>query len=163
MTTPGEATIATVVLAVVTASFPFYLYGAWIVLQSETVTWSILTRHLAFVGIGLALTTVPMLAWMAPRLVGGAVGFDSFTALHAFLGLQAYALLTFAFTGIVRIFQVKRRHDLYHDPDPGMSISDLHPNMDAWRFRLRVGVFGYVILWLLAWVVGTARYVLVYT
>jgi hypothetical protein len=162
MATPGEATIATVVLAVVTASFPFYLYGAWIVLQSETVTWSVLTRHLSFVGVGLALTTVPMLAWMAPRLVGGAVGFDSFTALHAFLGLQAYALLTFALTGIVRIFQVKRRHDLYHEPDPEMSISDLHENMGAWRFRLRVGVFGYVILWLLAWVVGTARYVLIY-
>ena len=62
----------------------------------------------------------------------------------------------------MRIFQVKRRHDLYHEPDPEMPISDLHENMDAWRFRLRVGVFGYVILWLLAWLVGTVRYVLVY-
>jgi len=34
--------------------------------------------------------------------------------------------------------------------------------MGAWRFRLRMGVFGYVILWLLAWVVGTVRYVIFY-
>jgi len=162
MASPGETTVATAVLAVVTASFPFYLYGAWIILQSETVTWPVLTRHLKYVGTGLALTTVPMLTWMAPRLIGDAVGFDSFTALHAFLGIQAYALLLFAFTGIVRIFQVKRRHDLYHDPDPEIAISELHENMSAWRFRLRIGVFGYVILWVLAWVVGAARYVLVY-
>jgi hypothetical protein len=162
MATSGETAIATLVALTVTASFPFYLYGAWIVLQSETVTWGVLTRHLRFVGTGLALTTIPVLTWMGPRLVWGTVGFDSFTALHAFLGVQAYALLLFALTGIVRIFQVKRRHDLYHEPDPEMPISDLHENMGAWRFRLRVGVFGYVILWLLAWLVGIARYVLFY-
>lgn len=162
MATPGDTTIATVVALMVTASFPFYLYGAWIILQHETVTWGVLTHHLKFVGTGLALTTTPVLVWMAPRLVWGSVGFDSFTALHVFLGAQAYALLTFALTGIVRIFQVKRRHDVYNDPDPEMAISELHENMGAWRFRLRVGVFGYVILWLLAWVVGVARYVLVY-
>jgi uncharacterized membrane protein YuzA (DUF378 family) len=154
--------IATVVALTVTASFPFYLYGAWIILQSETVTWSVLTRHLTFVGTGLALTTIPVVTWMAPRLIWGTVGFDSFTALHAFLGVQAYALLLFALTGIARIFQVKRRHDLYNEPDPEMAISELHENMGAWRFRLRIGVFGYVILWLLAWLVGTARYVLFY-
>jgi hypothetical protein len=162
MATPGETTIATVVALTVTASFPFYLYGAWIVLQSETVTWPVLTRHLRFVGVGLALTTIPVATWMAPRLIVGDVGFDSFTALHTFLGIQAYALLLFALTGIVRIFQVKRRHDVYHDPDPEMSISDLHENMGAWRFRLRIGVFGYVVLWLLAWIVGVARYAIVY-
>jgi len=162
MATPAETRIATAVVLVVTASFPFFLYGAWIILRSETVTWDVLTHHLTFVGTGLALTTIPILAWMAPRLIGPEVGFDGFTVLHAFLGLQAYALLAFALTGIVRIFQVKRRHDVYHDPDPDMAISGLHENMDAWRFRLRVGVFGYVILWLLAWVVGVARYVLVY-
>ena len=162
MATPGETTIATAVALTVTASFPFYLYGAWIVLQSETITWSVLTRHLTFVGTGLALTTIPVAMWMVPRLVWGSVGFDSFTALHVFLGVQAYALLLFALTGIVRIFQVKRHYDAYHDPDPEMSISDLHENMDAWRFRLRMGVFGYVILWLLAWVVGTVRYVIFY-
>jgi hypothetical protein len=157
-----DTTIATVVALTVTASFPFYLYGAWIILQHETVTWNVLTHHLKFVGTGLVLTTLPVATWMAPRLIWGSVGFDSFTALHVFLGVQAYALLTFALTGIVRIFQVKRRHDLYNDPDPEMSISELHENMSAWRFRLRIGVFGYVILWLLAWVVGTARYVLFY-
>jgi uncharacterized membrane protein YuzA (DUF378 family) len=162
MATPGDTAIATIVALMVTASFPFYLYGAWIILQHETVTWSVLTHHLKFVGTGLALTTTPVLAWMAPRLIWGSVGFDSFTALHVFLGVQAYALLTFALTGIARIFQVKRRHDLYNDPDPEMAISELHENMSAWRFRLRVGVFGYVILWLLAWVVGVARYVLFY-
>jgi len=162
MASPGETTAATVVLVVVTASLPFYLYGAWIVLQSETVTWPVLTRHLKYVGTGLALTAIPVTTWMVPRLAGDAVGFDSFTALHAFLGIQAYALLLFALTGIVRIFQVKRRHDRYHDPDPETPISELHENMSAWRFRLRAGVFGYVILWLLAWVVGTARYVLIY-
>ena len=157
-----DTAIATVVALTVTASFPCYLYGAWIVLQSETVTWGVLIHHLKFVGAGLALTTIPVATWMVPRLVWGSVGFDSFTALHVFLGVQAYALLTFALTGILRIFQVKRRHDLYNDPDPEMAISELHENMSAWRFRLRVGVFGYVILWLLAWVVGVARYILVY-
>jgi len=158
----GEAVIATAVALTVTASFPFYLYGAWIVLRSETVMWDVLTRHLLFVAVGLALTTIPVVTWMIPRLLGPDVGFRGFTGLHTFLGIQAYALLLFALTGIVRIFQVKRRHDLYHEPDPEMPISDLHENMDAWRFRLRVGVFGYVILWLLAWLVGTVRYVLVY-
>ncbi|MFB6228515.1 MAG: hypothetical protein ABEH88_08140 [Halobacteriales archaeon] len=162
MVTLGDTTIATVVALTVTASFPFYLYGAWIILQHETVTWDVLTHHLKFVGTGLVMTTLPVATWMAPRLIWGSVGFDSFTALHVFLGVQAYALLTFALTGIVRIFQVKRRHDLYNDPDPEMSISELHENMGAWRFRLRAGVFGYVIFWLLAWVVGTARYVLFY-
>jgi len=157
-----ETVIATAVALTVTASFPFYLYGAWIVLQSETVTWAVLTRHLKFVGAGLALTTIPVVTWMIPRLIGPAVGFRGFVGLHTFLGIQAYALLLFALTGIVRIFQVKRRHDLYHDPDPEMPISELHENMGAWRFRLRAGVFGYVILWLLAWLVGTVRYVLVY-
>jgi len=51
---------------------------------------------------------------------------------------------------------------LYEIEDPEMPISELHENMGAWRFRLRAGVFGYVILWLLAWLVGTVRYVLVY-
>jgi hypothetical protein len=34
--------------------------------------------------------------------------------------------------------------------------------MDHWRSRLRIGVFGYVIFWLLAYVVGTIRFVLRY-
>jgi hypothetical protein len=34
--------------------------------------------------------------------------------------------------------------------------------MSHWRSRLRIGVFGYVIFWMLAYVVGTARFVIRY-
>jgi hypothetical protein len=34
--------------------------------------------------------------------------------------------------------------------------------MAFWRRRLRIGVFGYVLFWLLAFVVGLARYVTEY-
>lgn len=157
---PGtERAIATVALVVVTASLPFYLYGAWVVLRVETVTWAVLRRHLAFIGIGLLLTTAPILAWMLPRT---ADRFDGYTALHGFLGVQAFALLAFALTGIVRIFQAKRAHDLYHDPDRDVDLDELHPDMGAWRFRLRVGVFGYLLFWLGAWLVGTVGYVRLY-
>ena len=159
MATAAEFAAATAVAAVVSASLPFYLYGAWIVIRADYVTWRVLVRHLSFVATGLVLTTGPVLAWMVPRFLGQ---LDGFTAVHAFLGVQAYALLTFALTGIVRIFQVKRAHDLYHEPDPDVGLDELHEDMDAWRFRLRVGVFGYLILWLLAWVVGLVRYVIIY-
>ena len=159
MPTAGETEVATAVAAVVTASFPFYLYGAWIILNSEVVTWAVLTRHLRYILTGLTLTTVPVVAWMAPRLLDQ---LDGFSALHAFLGLQAYALLVFGLTGIVRIVQVKRAHDLYHEPDPDVELSALHPDVDVWRRRLRVGVFGYLGLWILAWLVGMARYLLIY-
>jgi hypothetical protein len=104
-------------------------------------------------------STVPVAFWMLPSLL------DSFTtiaAFHAILGLQAYALLLFALSGIVRIFQVKRQHDLYQDPDPAMDVGELHENMDAWRGRLRLGVFGYVLLWLLAYVAGVYLYLIEY-
>jgi hypothetical protein len=159
MPTAAEFAAASLVTAVVSASLPFYLYGAWVVLREDYVTWRILVRHLWFIGIGLALTTGPILLWMVPRLLDQ---LDGFTGLHAFLGVQAYALLTFALTGIVRIFQVKREHDLYHEPDPDLQLSALHEDMDAWRFRLQVGVFGYLGFWLLAWLVGLARYAIVY-
>ncbi|WP_327051390.1 DUF7321 family protein [Halomicrococcus gelatinilyticus] len=153
-----DAAIATVVALVVTASFPFYLYGAWIVIDEDVVTWSVLTHHLKFIVTGLLLTTVPVLVWMVPRVLeqlGGIV------AVHVFLGLQAYAMLVLALTGIVRIFQVKRAHDMYADdaPDRDVDISELHEDMDSWRWRLRVGVAGYVVFWLLAWVLGVGRYV----
>lgn len=153
-----ESLLALIDVAVVTASFPFYLYGAWYILQVETVTWRDLVRHLTFIFIGLTLTTAPVVAWMIPRLFP----LDPFLGLHAFLGLQAYAMLVFALTGIVRIFQVKREHDLYHDPDPEIAIDDLHEDMGAWRFRLRVGVAGYLLFWLLAWIVGMVRYAIVF-
>ncbi|MFB6299515.1 MAG: hypothetical protein ABEH65_04570 [Halobacteriales archaeon] len=159
MVTSTEVMLATLAAVLVTASFPFYLYGAWIVLSVETVTWSVLMRHLRFIVTGLVLTTVPVVFWMIPRLLDQLSGF---AALHAFLGLQAYAMLVFALTGIVRIFQVKRRHDLYNDPDQDVDLTDLHENMGAWRGRLRIGVVGYVVFWLLAWLIGIARYFLRY-
>jgi len=155
----GESTLATVAAVMVTASFPFYLVGAWIILDSEVVTWSVLTRHLAYIVVGLALTTVPVVGWMAPRLLGQLGGLS---ALHAILGLQAYALLAFALTGIVRILQVKREHNLYSDPDADVAIDDLHENMGAWRGRLRIGVFGYVLFWIAAYLLGLYRYLLIY-
>lgn len=158
MVAPGV--VATVVLASVTLSLPFFLYGAWIMIDAEVVTWSTLVHHLRFIGVGLALTTVPLAAWMVPRLLDQ-VG-EGLAAVHAFLGLQAYALLVFGLTGIVRILQAKRQHGLYDDPQRDVALSDLHENADAWRKRLRVGVFGYVLFWLLAYVVGLARYVLRY-
>jgi hypothetical protein len=143
--------LATVVALLVTASLPFYLYGAWIVIDAEVVTWSVLMHHLKFIVVGLTLTTVPMLTWMVPRLFEG---FSGPVAVHAFFGLQAYALLLFALTGIFHIFRAKRAHSLYEDPDQDVEISELHENMDAWRFRLRVGVFGYLLTWIIAWILG---------
>jgi hypothetical protein len=155
-----DATVATIVAALVTASLPCFLYGAWIMIDAEAVTWSVLTHHLQFIVTGLALTTIPLLGWMLPRLfqqLGGA------SALHAFLGLQAYAMLAFGFTGIVRIFRAKRQHNLYHDYDEDVLLDEIGSDrMDHWRSRLRIGVFGYVLFWLLAYVVGIARYVLRY-
>jgi hypothetical protein len=156
----AEVTIATAVLVSVTASFPCLLYGAWIIIDAEAVTWAVLTHHLKFIVTGLALTTIPLLFWMVPRLfdqLGGA------SALHAVLGLQAYAMLAFGFTGIVRIFRAKWEHDLYHDYDEDVLLTEIgSERMDHWRSRLRIGVFGYVIFWVLAYIVGIARYVLRY-
>jgi hypothetical protein len=145
----------------VTASLPFYLYGAWIMVGRERdhVTWDRLVRHLWVILPGLVLNTVPVVLWMGPRLLDQ---FGGLAALHAFLGLQAYAFLAFGLTGIVRIFQVKRNADLYEVEDPDTSLNDLHENMSAWRGRLRIGVFGYVIFWLLAYVVGVYRYYSLY-
>ena len=155
----SDAAVATLAGLSVTASFPFYLYGAWIVVDAETVTWNVLVAHLKVILVGLVLTTVPVAGWMVPRL---ADQFGGLAVLHAVLGLQAYAMLAFALTGIVRIFQVKREADLYSDPDPEADISELHPDMDAWRGRLRVGVVGYLTFWLLAYLVGVARFLEMY-
>ncbi|CQR50671.1 MULTISPECIES: DUF7321 family protein [Haloferax] len=150
-----ETTLATLAAITVTASFPFYIYGAWIMIDAETVSWDVLVYHLKIIFPGLVLNTVPVVAWMLPRLFQQLNGLS---ALHAILGLQAYAMLVFALTGIVRIFQAKWEADLYRDPDPDVSLDDLHENMGAWRGRLRVGVFGYVIFWILAWLLGIYRY-----
>ncbi|MFW5911728.1 MAG: DUF7321 family protein [Halanaeroarchaeum sp.] len=152
----SESTAAGLAALSVTLSFPFFLYGAWYAIETEVMTWDRLVHHLKFVVTGLVLTTVPMVVWMIPRLPKQ---FGGLSALHAFLGLQAYALLVLALTGIVRIFQAKRQADLYRNPDPEADIGALHENMGAWRRRLRVGVFGYLILWILAYLLGLYQYV----
>jgi len=155
-----DVVVAAVVVLVVTASFPFYVYGAWYIINQPVVTWDVLVHHLQFVVTGLVLNTVPVVTWMAPRLLEN---LSSLTALHAFFGLQAYAMLLFGLWGIVRIFQVKRAADLYDDPDQDVSIDELHEDVGKWRTRLRVGVFGYVFFWLLAYLVGVARFVVWYS
>ncbi|WP_224269798.1 DUF7321 family protein [Haloprofundus salinisoli] len=155
----SETAIATLAALMVTASFPFYLYGAWIMIDTETVTWDVLVYHLKFIVTGLALNTIPVVVWMVPRLLDQLGGLS---ALHAILGLQAYAMLIFALTGIVRIFQAKRNADLYHNPDREIDLNDLHENMGAWRGRLRLGVLGYVLFWIGAYVIGVIRYVTMY-
>ncbi|WP_247009643.1 DUF7321 family protein [Halorientalis litorea] len=156
----SDAAIATVVLFAVTLSFPCFLYGAWIMIDAEGVTWGVLTHHLKFILTGLLLTTVPLLTWMLPRLltqIGGA------TVVHAFLGLQAYAMLTFAFTGIVRVFRAKYEHDLYNDYDEDVLLDEIgSEQMQFWRRRIRIGVFGYVFFWLLAYLVGLTRFLFKY-
>ncbi|MBB6645811.1 DUF7321 family protein [Halobellus ruber] len=151
----SDSTIATGAALMVTASLPFYLYGAWIMIDAEVVTWDVLIHHLKFIVPGLVLNTIPVAGWMVPRLLDQLRGV---LVLHAVLGLQAYALLAFALTGIVRILQVKREADLYSDPTRDVDLDDLHPNMGAWRGRLRVGVFGYVIFWFLAWLLGLYQF-----
>lgn len=149
---------ATIALVAITASLPCYLYGAWIVLREEVVTWDVLVHHLRFVGLGLLLTTVPVITWMVPRLIDRPTGLSAF---HAVIGIQAYALLSFALTGIARIFTAKRGADLYADPG-GVALSDLHEDADVWRTRLRIGVWGYLLLWLAAYVVGAVQYAVRY-
>ncbi|MFC6836259.1 DUF7321 family protein [Halomarina ordinaria] len=156
----SETGTATLVALSVSLSFPLFLYGAWIMIDAEEVTWGVLTHHLKFIVTGLALTTVPLVTWMAPRFFDQLNGF---AALHAFLGLQAYAMLAFGATGIVRIFRAKWEHNLYHDYDADVLLDEIgDESMRFWRRRLRVGVFGYVLFWLLAYVVGMARYVVKY-
>ncbi|WP_136716064.1 DUF7321 family protein [Halorientalis salina] len=156
----SETTIATLVLLSVTLSFPCFLYGAWIMIDTEHVTWSVLVYHLKFIVTGLALTTIPLLFWMLPRLISQLNGF---AAIHAFLGLQAYAMLAFGFTGIVRVFRAKYEHDLYHDYDEDVMLDEIGSDrLQFFRRRIRIGVFGYVFFWILAYLVGVARYLLKY-
>ena len=156
----SDGLVATVVLVSVTLSLPCFLYGAYYIIETEPVTWDVLMHHLKFVVTGLVLTTVPMATWMMPRLVDQ---FGGLSALHAVLGLQAYAMLVFGMTGIVRIFRAKWEHDLYEEYDQDVLLDEIGgERMDHWRSRLRIGVFGYVIFWLLAYVVGLIRYVIRY-
>ncbi|MFY4813274.1 DUF7321 family protein [Haloarcula argentinensis] len=156
----SDGLVATVVLLSVSLSLPCFLYGAYYIIETEPVTWDVLVHHLKFVTTGLVLTTVPMVFWMVPRLPDQLGGLS---AVHAMLGLQAYALLAFGGTGIVRIFRAKREHDLYNEYDEDLLLDEIgDETFSHWRSRLRIGVFGYVIFWLLAYLVGVARYALRY-
>jgi len=156
----SDGLVATVVLLSVSLSLPCFLYGAYYIIETEPVTWDVLMHHLKFVTTGLVLTTVPMVFWMIPRLPDQLGGLS---AVHAMLGLQAYALLAFGGTGIVRIFRAKREHDLYNEYDEDLLLDEIgDETFSHWRSRLRIGVFGYVIFWLLAYLVGIARYALRY-
>jgi len=156
----SDGLVATVVLLSVSLSLPCFLYGAYYIIETEPVTWDVLVHHLKFVTTGLVLTTVPMVFWMVPRLPDQLGGLS---AVHAMLGLQAYALLAFGGTGIVRIFRAKREHDLYNEYDEDLLLDEIgDETFSHWRSRLRIGVFGYVIFWLLAYLVGIARYALRY-
>ena len=158
-----DGVVAGVVALAVTVSLPCFLYGAWIMLDNDPITWGILTWHLKYIVTGLALTTVPLVGWMFPRLFGlwgHSAQFGGYAVIHALLGLTAYAFLVFGFTGIVRIFRAKWEHDLYHDYDQDVLLSEIGgERMDHWRSRLRVGVFGYTFFWILAWLTGLSRFV----
>ncbi|MWG33303.1 DUF7321 family protein [Halomarina oriensis] len=158
----SETQTATVVAFSVSLTLPLLLYGAWIMIDAEDVTWNVLTYHLSFILPGLALTTIPLVFWMLPRLFEQ-FG-DGLAAVHAFFGFQAYAMLAFGATGIVRIFRAKWEHDLYHDYDEDVLLDEIgDENMRFWRRRLRIGVFGYTFFWILAYVIGIVRYLLRYS
>lgn len=155
-----EQTIATVVLVLVTLSLPLYLHGVWVILRSDVVTWSVLMKHLRSIVPGILLTAVPVLVWMLPRALEGR--FTGWLALHIFLAIQAYALLLIGLWGIVPIYRAKRAHNLYHEPDQDIAIDELDERMPHWRRRLRIGVFGYLTFWILAYLVGASVYVQFY-
>ena len=155
-----ETTVAAAAALSVTASFPLYLLGAKVMIDAEVVTWNVLRRHLKFIVAGLLLNTVPVVGWMMPRLLAQLNGP---AALHAVLGLQAYAMLAFGGTGIVRIFRAKWEHDLYYDYDEDVLLDEIGTDrMQFWRRRIRIGVFGYTFFWILAYLVGVVRYFLKY-
>lgn len=156
----SDGNVAVLVVLSVTISFPCFLYGAWIMIDNDPITWDVLVWHLKYIFVGLTLTTVPVLFWMLPRLFGQ---FYGFTAIHAVVGLHAYAFLLFGFTGIVRIFRAKWTHDLYHDYDEDILLEEIGGDrMDHWRARLRIGVVGYVALWMVAYLLGLARFYVKY-
>lgn len=157
---PSEVAMATTVAGLVSLSLPLYLYGVWVILRAEVVSWRVLIRHLTAIGLALTLTGICVVGWMVPSLVGGRL--TSLIGVHVFLALQSYAMLVLGLWGIVPIYRAKRRHDLYHDPDPDLDLAELDERMPQWRRRLRVGVFGHLLFWLLAYVLGLSVYVQLY-
>jgi hypothetical protein len=151
----SEVVWATLTCVMLTASIGFYLYGSWFIVTTTPVTWRVLRRHLLYISIGLVLTTVPLLGWMLPRLLARIGGI---LTIHAFLGLQAYALLLFAVSGIVPIVRAKRRHELYSSPSMDVPLGELHENIRTFRLRIRLGVIGYLSFWTLSYLLGIVYY-----
>jgi len=148
---------AVLAVLLVTASLPFYLYAAYVIVLADPVTWADLRRHVLLISVGLVLNTVPVVGWMVPRLLAQLGGLSS---VHAFLGLQAYAFLLFGLTGVYRLYRAKQAHDQYANPTPTVELADLDPqHVGAWRGRIRVGVVGWLVFWLLAYVTGFALFV----
>jgi hypothetical protein len=158
----GSGTIAGLVVVAVSLSLPCFLYGAWLMIVSDPITWRILKRHLTVVGLGLLLTTVPLVTWMIPKFWSQYTGL---AVVHAFLGVQAYAFFLLAVTGIVRILRAKWASAEFRQADDFDldALDDAGQDLGHWRARLRIGVVGYTVLWLLAYVTGVARYVFKYT
>lgn len=157
----SDGTIATLVLFTVSLSSPCFLYGAWLMIVSDPITWAILKRHLVVVGFGLTLTTVPLLTWMIPKFWSQRGGI---TVVHAFLGVQAYAFFVLATTGIVRILRAKWASGEYRGAaDFELDALDEEQELGHWRARLRIGVVGYTALWLLAYFTGVLRYIAKYS
>lgn len=155
-----DQTLATISLVAVSLSLPLYLHGVWVILQSERVTWSVLMRHLSSVVPAVLLTLGPVLFWMVPRIADW--GVSGLIGVHIFLALQAYALLLIGLWGIVPMFRAKRRHNLYREPQPDIELAELDERMPQWRRRLRLGVFGHLLMWILAYTTGVVHFVRVY-
>jgi hypothetical protein len=151
----SETGVATLTCVMLTASLGFYLYGSWLIITTNPVTWRILRHHLVVISIGLVLTTAPLLGWMLPRLLAR---FGGILTGHAFLGFQAYAFLLFAVSGIVPIIRAKRRHELYSSSSSDVLLDELHENIRTWRLRLRVGIVGYLSFWTLSYLLGVVYY-----
>lgn len=149
--------VALVVVILVTASFPFYLYAGYIMIEADPVTWTDVKRHTLYTSVGLSLNTVPVVFWMIPRL---ARQFGGLSTLHAIVGLQAYAFLVLALNGVWKIYRAKQAYDQYHDPVADIALTDLDPErMSGWRTQLRLGVVGWLAFWILAYVTGMILYV----
>lgn len=149
--------VTTLVVLLVTASFPFYLYAAYIMIDADPVMWNDVRRHAIYTTVGLTLNTVPVVFWMIPQLVKQ---FGGLSTLHAFLGLQAYAFLVLALNGVWKIYRAKQAYDQYHDPTGDVELVDLDPErMSGWRTQLRLGVIGWMGFWVLSYVTGMFLYI----
>lgn len=139
----------------VTASFPFYVYAAYIMIEADPVLWGDVKRHALYTSVGLTLNTIPVVFWMIPQLFRQ---FGGLSTVHAFLGLQAYALLVLALNGVWKIYRAKRAYSGYEDPS-GIELTDLDPErMSGWSTQVRLGVIGWMGFWTLAYVTGMLLY-----